>query len=79
VLVEVLDQGPGIAPEMRERAFDRFAKFRPEGYEEVPGPGLGLYIARAHARELGGELAVQEAPSGTMLRIELPRGGSSGG
>ena len=73
VTIEVTDRGPGVAPDLREEAFERFAKFRPPGYEEVPGPGLGLSIARAHIEALGGRIVIEDGPEGgTMQRIVLP-------
>ena len=77
VVVEVQDRGPGIAPEHRDGAFERFARFRPAGYEEVPGTGLGLFISRSHVRAHGGEISIEDPPEGgTMLRITLPTEGN---
>ena len=81
-VIEVVDGGPGIAPEHRGRVFERFARFRPPGYEEVPGAGLGLFICRAHVEAHGGRIAAEPVPGrGTMLRVTLPgtqEGGPSG-
>ena len=72
-VVEVVDRGPGIPPERRELAFAKFPGFRPAGYEEVPGTGLGLFITRAHVLEQGGTIVIDDGPDGgTMLRISLP-------
>jgi signal transduction histidine kinase len=81
VAIDVSDRGPGVAPDLREKAFERFAKFRPPGYEEVPGPGLGLSIVRAHIEALGGRIVMEDAPGGgTIQRITLPdaHGGTVG-
>jgi two-component system OmpR family sensor kinase len=51
VVVRVVDDGPGLAPKDRERAFERFVTFGPG-----VGTGLGLPIARGIARAHGGEL-----------------------
>jgi signal transduction histidine kinase len=76
VVVEIVDHGPGIPLERREAAFGKFPGFRPPGYEEVPGTGLGLFICRAHVRAHGGEVAATETSDGsTMLRITLPNQG----
>lgn len=72
-VVEVIDRGPGIPPERRELVFTKFPGFRPEGYGEVPGTGLGLFICRAHVLRHGGTIEVDDGPDGgTMLRITLP-------
>jgi signal transduction histidine kinase len=77
VVIEIVDRGPGIAPEHRERAFEKFAQFRPIGYEEVPGTGLGLFICRSHVLAHGGDISVEDPPEGgTMLRIRLPTEGN---
>jgi PAS domain S-box-containing protein len=69
VLLEVADEGPGIAPEVLERVFDRF--YRAEG-ARAGGFGLGLPIARAAARAAGGELTIESSPTeGTTARIRI--------
>lgn len=78
-VVEVADRGPGIPPEQRDAVFRRYARFRPPGYEETPGAGLGLFICRAHAEAHGGRIDVVDEPErGTMLRVVLPGGGQGG-
>lgn len=74
-VMDVVDQGPGIPPEQRERIFERYPKWRPAGYEEQPGTGLGLFIARGIAGEHGGDVHVQDRAGGTMLRVLLPEEG----
>lgn len=76
-VIEVLDRGPGIEMQDRERAFERFAHLRPKGYEEVPGTGLGLFICHAHVLAHGGTISIGEHPQGgTMLRVCLPTEGN---
>jgi signal transduction histidine kinase len=73
VLIEVTDRGPGVPPDKREAVFERFADWRPPGYEDRPGTGLGLFISRAVAREHGGEASIADGPAGgTMLLVRLP-------
>lgn len=75
-VVEVADRGPGIAPEHRSDVFERFSSWRPPGYEETPGSGLGLFIARAHVLAHGGRMALEDRDEGgTMLRVTIPGGG----
>jgi two-component system sensor histidine kinase KdpD len=74
--IEVRDAGPGIPQDRRATAFDRYGSWRPPGYEEVPGAGLGLFIASAHVRAHGGRLDIVDVePHGTILRVWLPSGG----
>jgi two-component system sensor histidine kinase BaeS len=69
VLIEVTDDGPGIAPELRSTLFDRFSKSATSR-----GSGLGLAIARAIVTAHGGAIVAMPGPggTGTTLRISLP-------
>ncbi|MEV8060087.1 HAMP domain-containing sensor histidine kinase [Streptomyces antimycoticus] len=60
--VEVLDRGPGIAEEDRERVFDRF--YRAPGARSLPGSGLGLAIVREVALAHGGTVFARPRPGG---------------
>jgi two-component system phosphate regulon sensor histidine kinase PhoR len=74
VILEVQDEGPGIAPEAQERIFERF--FRAEGGRspQEAGTGLGLSIARNMIERVGGELSLEsEEGKGSTFRITLPR------
>ena len=76
IRIDVADAGPGIPPERRATAFDRYGSWRPTGYEEAPGAGLGLSIARAHVEAHAGRLDIVDAETrGTILRVWLPSGG----
>ena len=76
VEIRIVDDGPGIPGEAREEVFQKFARWRPPGYEDQPGSGLGLFICRSIVRELGGDATLGSAPAGgTILRIRLPRKG----
>lgn len=72
VWVFVDDDGPGIAPGTRDRLFEAFYTTKPPG----KGTGLGLYTARSLVREAGGELTLDNAPSGgARALLDLPAGG----
>jgi len=74
-VVEVADRGPGIPVEHREDVFGEFTEWRPPGYEETPGAGLGLFICRAHLKAMAGRIDIEdERDRGTMLRVTLPGG-----
>ncbi len=78
-IVDVRDDGHGIADGDHERVFDRFVRARDgdpgngsgNGYG-AGGAGLGLPIARAIARAHEGELTSRAAPTGAWLRLRLP-------
>ncbi|HSW17273.1 MAG TPA: ATP-binding protein [Ramlibacter sp.] len=69
-IVEVVDTGPGIAPDQIERVFDRF--FRVPGNDDTRGSGLGLAIAQSAARRCGLRIALRNRPdrSGLIARVE---------
>ena len=74
--IHVEDQGPGIAAGDREKIFDRFSRLPDPPGTVVSGTGLGLYIARRFARDLGGEIRITEgegAPwTGARFTLSLP-------
>lgn len=70
-ILEVRDQGPGIAPDDLPRVFDRF--YRAETARSLPGSGLGLAIVAQVVGSHGGRVAALAPPGGgTLVRIELP-------
>ena len=68
IRVSVADEGPGVAPELRERVFEPFFSTKPEG------TGFGLALALRTVEEHGGRLRL-ESPlqgSGAVFVVELP-------
>ncbi|MFI7633672.1 sensor histidine kinase [Nonomuraea sp. NPDC049400] len=72
-VVEVLDDGPGIPVEMRERVFERFTRLDQTRSRDAGGSGLGLPIARDIARAHGGTLEVGDGGPRTRMVLRLPR------
>jgi K+-sensing histidine kinase KdpD len=73
ILIEIADRGAGVAEADRERVFERYVARRPPGYEDVPGAGLSLYIARAHITALGGRIWMEDNNGGgSTLTFTLP-------
>ncbi|MFH1763526.1 MAG: ATP-binding protein, partial [Gemmatimonadota bacterium] len=69
VRVSVLDDGPGIPPEILGSILEPFYSTKEEG------TGLGLPISQRIARAHGGELTLQSMPGGgTACRVTLPLG-----
>ncbi len=72
IRLQVADQGIGVAPEDRERIFDRFERAVPA--QHFGGLGLGLYIAREIVEAHGGTIRIDGAPgAGSTFTVELPR------
>ena len=73
-LIEVQDNGPGIAPAHRERIFERFYRADAGLNGEPAGVGLGLAIARWAVTSSGGRIELEsEESKGSVFRIVLPR------
>ena len=68
--VRVRDRGPGIPPEDLPFASDRF--FRGSNAGDAPGAGLGLFIVRYLAEQMGGSLRLEDAEPGLAAILELP-------
>jgi heavy metal sensor kinase len=73
-IIEVSDDGPGIAPDMRSRIFDRFYRGAAPGASthDVGGTGLGLAIARWAIEMNGGQLTLEPSDKGCKFQISLP-------
>ena len=71
----VADDGPGIPPRDRERAFGRFTRLeaaRSRDGDDAGGAGLGLAIVRATARAHGGSVWLEDAAPGLRAVVLLP-------
>jgi len=65
-VLRVVDTGPGIASEERQRVFDRF--YRPPG-TAPPGSGLGMAIVKAIAAAHNASIALDSGPGGQGLAV----------
>ncbi len=71
-VLEVSDQGIGIAPEHQARVFERFQRAVPA--QNFGGLGLGLYVARQIVEAHGGSIQVASAAgAGSTFTVRLPR------
>jgi signal transduction histidine kinase len=69
--IDIVDHGPGVRENLRERLFEPFISAAPE----AGGTGLGLAIARELTRSMGGELELtRTGAEGSIFRITLPAG-----
>jgi signal transduction histidine kinase len=67
-VVRVIDDGPGIADDHKQRIFDPFFTTKQPG----EGTGLGLEVARARVRGHGGDISFDSRPGRTEFRVMLP-------
>lgn len=68
LVVRVIDDGPGIPPDIQKKVFDPFFTTKAQG----KGTGLGLEIARTRVRGHGGEIDFDSRPGRTEFRVSLP-------
>ncbi len=71
-VLEVVDDGEGIAPEQREIVFQRFTRLAAGREKDKQGTGLGLAIARDIAEQHGGSLTIEDSPKGTRFVLRAP-------
>lgn len=70
LVVAVEDDGPGIAPSLRPRLFERFVR----GRHTLPGMGLGLSISRHLASSLHATVEEVEVDGGARFEVRIPLG-----
>ncbi|HZJ47737.1 MAG TPA: ATP-binding protein, partial [Acidimicrobiia bacterium] len=74
VTLSVVDHGPGIPAEQRDRVFERFTQLGPTSTRKQGGTGLGLAIVRGLVTALNGTVRVQDTPGGgTTFQVWLPK------
>ncbi|MFA5284924.1 MAG: ATP-binding protein [Smithellaceae bacterium] len=75
VRIRVMDAGPGVPPEERERIFEKFTRIRDAEHRNYGGTGLGLTFCRMAVEAHGGSIHVGAGPSGggSCFSIQLPQ------
>lgn len=70
IRMSVEDEGPGIAPDLRERVFDKFFRAtRDGGVNTRTGTGMGLAIAKGIVEAHGGTIAIESGTNGKGARV----------
>jgi len=73
VVLEVVDQGMGVAEHEQSRLFERFFRSQSALEQQVPGTGLGLYISKAIVEAHGGQIEARNVEgAGLSFVVELP-------
>lgn len=72
VSIDIVDQGPGVAPADRDRVFEPFYRGERQPPDAVRGTGIGLSIVHEYIVAHGGRIALMPDQGGAHFRIELP-------
>ncbi|QQS47153.1 MAG: DUF4118 domain-containing protein [Acidobacteriota bacterium] len=67
--VAITDEGRGIPLELRDRVFDKFFRVESAEGKDSRGIGMGLAIARGIIEAHGGQIRIEEGPSGLGTRV----------
>lgn len=71
--LSVIDRGPGIAPEHRERLFEKFYRIPTGNVHDVKGFGLGLFYVKQICRAHGWKVWAEDTPAGgATFSIRMP-------
>ncbi|WP_374641920.1 sensor histidine kinase [Hydrogenophaga sp.] len=72
VVLDIRDEGAGIAPEDRDRVFEPFYRGSRQPVDAPKGSGIGLSIVQEYIQAHGGRMTLQPSERGAHFRIELP-------
>lgn len=72
LIIQIKDTGPGISPEIKDRLFQKYNEFVPEGCE-ISGSGLGLSIVKLSLEEMDGDIQVNSVlGQGSSFQVKIP-------
>lgn len=73
ILTIIKDTGIGMSPEDRKHLFEQFYRIKNEKTADIPGTGLGLWIAREIVRRMNGEIYVDSMENvGSQFIVSIP-------
>lgn len=74
IILNIIDEGPGIADHEKKKIFNKFYRIGNESTRKTQGTGLGLYLCRKIARDHNADIMVtNNSPRGSNFTIILPR------
>lgn len=76
-VIRIVDTGPGIPPEHRDKIFDRFYRLDSARARDTGGAGLGLSIAKWAIEVQGGDIKIEDSLEGAAVSIHFPRAETS--
>lgn len=72
VVVQVVDNGPGVPEHLRDRLFERFFRAHEEEMPDIEGTGLGLNIVRDVLTGIGGKVWAEFPGEGSVFAFSMP-------
>jgi two-component system sensor histidine kinase GlrK len=79
LLLDVIDSGPGIPADERNRIFEAFYQGKTPQGGHVKGTGIGLSVVTEFVNAHGGSIEILESKAGAHFRVRLPMRQSAGG
>ena len=74
VNILIKDTGVGIAPEDRNKLFQKFSRIQTDATRKIPGTGLGLWITKSMIKKMNGNIYVDSIiGQGTVFTILMPK------
>jgi len=73
VVIDVQDQGPGVAVADRDRIFEPFYRGTQQPEHDIRGTGIGLSIVQEYVAAHGGSVQLMPSEKGAHLRVRLPK------
>jgi len=70
-IITIVDSGPGIPPELLDKAFEPFFRVDPARRQSVPGAGLGLAIAKEIVERYGGKITLANRSGGGLIQTTV--------
>ncbi len=67
-VLTIADRGPGIPPDLLNKAFEPFFRVDPARTQFIPGAGLGLAIAKEIIERCGGTIRLENRPGGGLVQ-----------
>lgn len=73
VVLQVIDEGPGIAEEEKRKVFNKFYRIGNEETRKTKGTGLGLYLTGKIVGQHRGRILIKDnKPQGAIFEVSLP-------
>jgi len=75
IIIQIKDYGYGISKSNQSRIFEKFYRVKDDHVYQKPGSGIGLYLSRLFARQLGGDITLVSSKKGegSVFQVKVQR------